>query len=231
MIDPDLKLSFEDAPAVQLVADVVGAAAEAFDYNDMDVVDAAAIFVHSLVDTSGTAGIMSDVLVLHVLDIHVDAYHRQAFVIDDITAAVAQVLVQIAAAVAEHAVVVPGVLTDGNSAVPVDVSAASGASVVAELAVLDMVMKAAAAVAEDIAAVAKKMLAADSVAAVVVEAAAGANMIVDVADAVAVFGLAAAGTAVAEDVADTAMSDSMFDYDLLRYVTGLWMRSSCLAHY
>lgn len=226
MIDPDLKLSFEDAPAVQLVADVVGAAAEAFDYNDMDVVDAAAIFVHSLVDTSGTAGIMSDVLVLHVLDIHVDAYHRQAFVIDDITAAVAQVLVQIAAAVAEHAVVVPGVLTDGNSAVPVDVSAASGASVVAELAVLDMVMKAAAAVAEDIAAVAKKMLAA-----VVVEAAAGANMIVDVADAVAAFGLAAAGTAVAEDVADTAMSDSMFDYDLLRYVTGLWMRSSCLAHY
>lgn len=226
MIDPDLKLSFEDAPAVQLVADVVGAAAEAFDYNDMDVVDAAAIFVHSLVDTSGTAGIMSDVLVLHVLDIHVDAYHRQAFVIDDITAAVAQVLVQIAAAVAEHAVVVPGVLTDGNSAVPVDVSAASGASVVAELAVLDMVMKAAAAVAEDIAAVAKKMLAA-----VVVEAAAGANMIVDVADAVAAFGLAAAGTAVAEDVADTAMSDLMFDYDLLRYVTGLWMRSSCLAHY
>lgn len=226
MIDPDLKLSFDDAPAVHLVADVVGAAAEAFDYNDTDAVDAAATFV----DTIGTAGIMSDVLVLHVLDIPVDAYHRQAFVTDDIAAAVAQVLVQIAAAVAEHAAVVTVLLTDGNAAVPVDVSAASGASV-AEFAVLDMVMKAAADVADDIAVVARKTLAADVVAVVVAEAAGGANMIVGVDDAVAAFELAAVGIAVAEDVADTAMSDLMFDHDLLRYVMDLWMRSSCLAYY
>lgn len=208
-----MKLSVDDSPAVHfLVADVLGpdaaAAAAVFDYIDAGGVDAAATFVRNLVDITGTAGTMSDMLVLHVAHVPVDASHRQAFVIDDIVAAVGEVLAE---TTANHAVVVTVVLTDGNDVVLAGVPAASWISV-AEVAVLDMILIVA--VAQEIADVAKKMLAADCVPVVVAEAAPDDDVIVYVADAVTAFVLAVPDTADAEDAADIAMSDSKFDCGL-----------------